>query len=100
LDDNKVLVFNEKPQTAEGWINGAFFILEPGVFDYIPGDVMWEHAPMEELARDGHLMAFKHYDFWQCMDTLREKHILESLWETGEAPWKVWADTDSQDTLA
>jgi len=83
--------FSEKPQTSEGWINGAFFILEPGVFDYIDGDdVMWEHAPMERLANDRQLVAYKHDDFWQCMDTLREKQILQDLWDSGQAPWKSW----------
>lgn len=90
---DQIQEFTEKPQTAEGWINGAFFVLEPGVFDYIDGDqTMWEHAPLENLARDGQLMAFKHDGFWQCMDTLREKKILEDLWNGGQAPWKNWAD--------
>jgi glucose-1-phosphate cytidylyltransferase len=91
FEGDKVLNFTEKPQTAEGWINGAFFVLEPGVFDYIDGDpVMFEQAPLEGLARDGQLMAYKHNSFWQCMDTLREKHILETIWQGGEAPWKCW----------
>lgn len=91
--ENKVIDFTEKPQMSEGWINGAFFVLEPGVFDYIDGDgTVWEHEPLENLARDGELMAFKHYSFWQCMDTLREKYILERMWESGNAPWKVWED--------
>ena len=97
LDDksNQILSFSEKPQIAEGWINGAFFVLEPGIFDYLQGeDTMWEHEPLEQLATDGQLMAYKHIAFWQCMDTLREKHILESHWETGTAPWKTWADVD------
>jgi glucose-1-phosphate cytidylyltransferase len=91
FDGNRVLEFTEKPQTAEGWINGAFFVLEPRVFDYIDGDqTMWEHAPLENLARDGQLMAYKHEAFWQCMDTLRDKHVLETLWQSGKAPWKSW----------
>jgi len=91
FDGDRVVEFTEKPQTTEGWINGAFFVLEPGVLDYIEGDdVMWEHAPLENLTRDGELMAFKHEGFWQCMDTLREKHILERFWASGDAPWKVW----------
>ncbi len=91
LDGNQVVEFSEKPQTTEGWINGAFFILEPGIFDYIEGDdIMWEHAPLQNLARDGQLMAYHHDSFWQCMDTLREKHLLEELWESGRAPWKSW----------
>ncbi|MFO1051466.1 MAG: glucose-1-phosphate cytidylyltransferase [Planctomycetota bacterium] len=86
--DGKVESFTEKPQLGEGWINGAFFVLEPKVFDYIEGDdVMWETDPLEHLARDGQLMAYQHHGFWQCMDTLREKKILEKLWESGDAPW-------------
>jgi glucose-1-phosphate cytidylyltransferase len=93
LNGSRVLVFSEKPQTEEGWINGAFFVLEPGVFDYIEGDeVVWEREPLERLARDGQLMAYKHYSFWQCMDTLREKHLLEKFWQSGNPPWKIWRD--------
>ena len=87
----KVREFSEKPQASEGWINGAFFVLEPGIFDYIDGDsTQWEKEPMENLAADGQLMAYHHTSFWQCMDTLREKYILESLWQSGNAPWKIW----------
>ncbi|RMH01025.1 MAG: glucose-1-phosphate cytidylyltransferase [Chloroflexi bacterium] len=93
FDGNRVAEFNEKPQIGEGWINGAFFVLEPGVFDYIDGDdTQWEREPLERLARDGQLMAYKHTSFWQCMDTLREKHILETMWASGKAPWKIWED--------
>lgn len=93
FDGNRVASFEEKPQTAEGWINGAFFVLEPGVFEYIDGDTtQWEKEPMERLAADGQLMAYKHTSFWQCMDTLRDKKLLEELWERGNAPWKVWND--------
>jgi glucose-1-phosphate cytidylyltransferase len=93
FEGNRVAQFNEKPQTSEGWINGAFFVLEPGVFDYIDGDyVMWEHAPLERLAADGQLMAYRHESFWQCMDTLREKHILEHMWQSGHPPWKSWKE--------
>ncbi len=81
----------EKPQTAEGWINGAFFVLEPGVFDYIDGDdTVWEREPLEQLAREGQLVAYRHTSFWQCMDTLREKYLLEELWQRGNPPWKTW----------
>jgi len=91
LDGDEVVRFSEKPQLEEGWINGAFFVLEPGVFEYIPGDdTQWEREPLEGLARDGQLMAYRHYSFWQCMDTLRDKKLLESLWESGEPPWKCW----------
>ncbi len=90
FDGDQVTSFTEKSQLYEGWINGAFFVLEPGVMDYIDGDhVMFEHAPLERLAADGELMAYRHESFWQCMDTLREKHLLEKLWQDG-APWKTW----------
>ena len=86
-----VTEFSEKPQTGEGWINGGFFVLEPGVFEYISGDsTQWEREPLERLARDGELMAYRHAGFWQCMDTLREKYILEELWKSGSPPWNVW----------
>jgi glucose-1-phosphate cytidylyltransferase len=91
LDGNQIAEFSEKPQTGEGWINGAFFVLEPGIFDYIAGDdTQWEKEPLEQLAKDGQLMAYLHDGFWQCMDTLREKHILQTMWDGGDAPWKVW----------
>jgi glucose-1-phosphate cytidylyltransferase len=91
FDGDRVAEFNEKPQTGEGWINGGFFVLEPGIFNYLDGDeVLWEREPMSRLARERQLMAFRHQGFWQPMDTLREKRLLESLWESGQAPWKVW----------
>ncbi len=88
FDGDKVTSFTEKSQLHEGWINGAFFVLEPEVFDYIEGDdTMFEREPLENLAKDGQLMAYRHYDFWQCMDTLRDKRLLERLWDEG-APWR------------
>jgi len=91
FDGDRIMSFTEKPQTSEGWINGAFFVLEPGIFDYISGDqIMWEEEPLENLAKDGQLMAYRHDSFWQCMDTLREKHLLERLWQEGSPPWKTW----------
>lgn len=91
MEGDKVVSFTEKPQLGEGWINGAFFVLEPGVLDYIDGDdVMFEQSPMERLADDGQLMAYRHQGFWQCMDTMREKHLLEELWNSGKAPWATW----------
>lgn len=91
LQGDEVAEFSEKPQTGEGWINGAFFVCEPGVFDYIDGDdTQWEREPLERLAKDGELMAYRHYGFWQCMDTVRDKKLLDSLWQRGEAPWKTW----------
>ncbi len=91
FDGDRIREFTEKPQTAEGWINGAFFVAEPQVFDYIDGDdAQFEKEPLERLAADGELMAYKHDGFWQCMDTLRDKYVLEKLWESGQAPWKSW----------
>jgi glucose-1-phosphate cytidylyltransferase len=91
LDGDRVTIFEEKPAKSEGWINGGLLILEPQVFDYIDGDATaLEKTPMENLARDGQLMAYRHEGFWQCMDTLREKRLLESIWQSGEAPWKTW----------
>jgi glucose-1-phosphate cytidylyltransferase len=92
LDGEVVSEFSEKPQAREGWINGAFFVLEPQVIDYIDDDMMhWEREPLERLAAEGQLMAYRHESFWQCMDTLRDRVLLESMWATGEAPWKTWA---------
>ena len=88
LDGSRVVGFEEKPADAEGWINGAFFVLEPEVFDYIDGpQTQFEKAPLQRLAQDGQLMAFQHTGFWQCMDTLADRTKLEQLWATGEAPW-------------
>ena len=88
ITDNRVTSFAEKPQTGEGWINGGFFVFEPGVFELLKGDdTILEREPLEQLAADGQLMAFRHPGFWQPMDTLREKQILESLWAGGHAPW-------------
>ena len=82
--------FSEKPQAAEGWINGAFFVLEPGVADYIDGDdTLFEREPLERLAKDGELMAYRHEGFWACMDTLRDRVRLEEFWQSGTAPWAV-----------
>ncbi|HEY8368552.1 MAG TPA: glucose-1-phosphate cytidylyltransferase [Thermodesulfobacteriota bacterium] len=97
LDGDRVVEFSEKPQTREGWINGAFFVLEPGVMDYIDGDdTQWEREPLERLARDGQLMAYRHTSFWQCMDTLRDKVLLNELWNSGRAPWRIWRDEDER----
>jgi glucose-1-phosphate cytidylyltransferase len=88
---DKVTDFYEKPQAAEGWINGGFFILHPRTIDYIENnETIWERSPIERLARDGQLMGYRHYGFWSCMDTLKEKNILEELWNSGKAPWKIW----------
>ena len=91
MNGDAIEEFSEKPQTMEGWINGAFFVLEPEVFDYIEGDdTQWEKEPLENLAKDGQLMAYRHNSFWQCMDTLREKYILQKYWDSGNAPWRIW----------
>jgi glucose-1-phosphate cytidylyltransferase len=90
IQGDRVTDFAEKPGDGEGWINGAFFVLEPGVLDYIEGDeTMWEHAPMRRLAAEGQLMAYRHESFWQCMDTLREKELLQRLWDLKQAPWRL-----------
>ncbi len=91
FDGDRIVEFTEKPQVGEGWINGGFFVLEPEVLEYIKGDeTPFEVEPLERLAAEGQLMAYKHADFWQCMDTLRELKLLESLWSSDKAPWKVW----------
>lgn len=88
LDGDLVKEFSEKPQTGEGWINGGFFVFEPGVFDYLADDAtILERDPLERLATEGQLMAYRHEGFWQPMDTVREKRVLESLWDSGAAPW-------------
>ncbi len=91
LNGDTVEGFQEKPEGDGAWINGGFFILEPEVFDYIEGDhTLFEREPLENLAKNGNLEAFKHSGFWQPMDTLRDKNHLDELWASGEAPWKVW----------
>ena len=86
-----VAEFTEKPQIGEGWINGGFFVLEPGILDYVEDDnTIWEREPLERLADDGQLVAFRHDGFWQCMDTLRDVRLLEGYWESGDVPRKVW----------
>ncbi|SDP35511.1 glucose-1-phosphate cytidylyltransferase [Ralstonia sp. 25mfcol4.1] len=90
-DSELVSGFTEKPRGDGAWINGGFFVLQPEVIDLIEDDSMsWEEAPMRELARSGQMAAFEHTGFWQPMDTLREKNLLEDLWQSGKAPWKIW----------
>jgi glucose-1-phosphate cytidylyltransferase len=92
FDGDMVSEFTEKPQAGEGWINGGFLVLEPGVFRYLHGDQSSLEADgLEQLARDRQLAAYRHADFWQCMDTLRDKRQLEALWQEGDAPWRVWS---------
>ncbi len=91
IQDNRVTAFMEKPRGDGSWINGGFFVLNPKVTDYIADDsTYWEAAPMEGLARDGQLAAFQHQGYWHPMDTLRDKIVLEDLWQRNQAPWKVW----------
>lgn len=91
MDGDRIVEFSEKPQASEGWINGAFFVMEPQIADYIEGDdTLFEREPLERLASEGQLMAYKHDDFWMCMDTMRDKVMLEGIWETGKAPWRIW----------
>jgi glucose-1-phosphate cytidylyltransferase len=90
-DHHKISTFKEKPQGDTAWINGGFFVLEPGVMDYIAGDAtVWEREPLENLANDGQLSAYRHNGFWQPMDTLRDKNVLDELWQSGKPPWKKW----------
>ena len=91
LEDRRIAGFREKPEGDGGRINGGFFVLSPTVLDYVHGDeTVWEREPLEQLASDGQLYAFMHDGFWQPMDTLRDRVLLEKLWESGEAPWKIW----------
>lgn len=90
-DEVKVFSFQEKPKGDSSWINGGFFVLEPKVLDYIDGDdTIWERKPLETLAAEGELVAYRHEGFWRPMDTQREKRELEEMWAGGNAPWKVW----------
>jgi len=93
LEEDELLVrhYQEKPQSDTAWINGGFFVLEPKVIDHIDSDFEpWEQSPLRRLAKQSQLAAFRHSDFWQSMDTLRDKRLLEELWASGNAPWKIW----------
>ncbi len=91
LDGDQVKLFEEKPQGDRAWVNGGFFVLSPAVFDYLEGDqTVWERGPMERLSREGQLTAYRHRGFWQAMDTVRDRTLLEDLWNSGRAPWKIW----------
>lgn len=90
-EGDRIAEFYEKPDAGEGWINGGYFVLSPKVIDYIDNDEsIWERGPIEKLAREGNSMGYRHYGFWSCMDTLKEKNYLEDLWTSGKAPWKIW----------
>jgi glucose-1-phosphate cytidylyltransferase len=87
----KVEHFREKPEGDNAWVNGGYVVLEPDIFEYIEGDqTTWEREPMQKLAADGQLSAYRHLGFWQSMDTLRDRHVLEELWKSGDAPWMIW----------
>jgi glucose-1-phosphate cytidylyltransferase len=91
FDGDRIVEFFEKPETSEGWINGGFFVLNRGALDYIEGDeTVWERDAVVRLARDGQLMGYRHNGFWSCMDTLKEKQMLEDLWASGAPPWRIW----------
>ncbi len=91
LEGDRVVTFCEKAEASEGWINGGYFVLNSKAFDYIEGDsTIWERDPVERLAQDGQLVGYRHHGFWSCMDTLKEKNMLEELWSNGKAPWKIW----------
>lgn len=91
ISQNRITSFEEKPHGDGSWVNGGYFVLEPEVFELIEGDsTIWEQGPLERLAKEGQLSAFKHTGFWQPMDSLRDKVKLEEMWDTREAPWKVW----------
>ena len=92
-DEGKIEHFVEKPQDDGMWINGGFFVLEPEIFAYLNGEmdeIQWEKGPLVEIAKQKQLFAFKHYGFWKCMDALRDRIELETLWESGKAKWKIW----------
>ncbi len=92
FEETRVTRFKEKVQSGEGWINGGFFVFEPGIFEHLQdGDkTILEGSPLERLAQDGQLMAYQHEGYWQCMDTIRDRQLLDELWKTGDAPWKLW----------
>jgi len=91
FEGDRICNFHEKPESGEGWINGGFFVLNGKAIDYISDDdTSWEKEPLEDLTQEGQMMGYRHYGFWSCMDTLKEKMFLDELWNSGKAPWKVW----------
>lgn len=91
IEKNKIIKFQEKPIGDGSWINGGYFVLEPNVFDYIENDeTIWEKKPLETLAKESQLSAYRHTGYWNSMDTLRDKNLMEELWNNNQAPWKVW----------
>jgi glucose-1-phosphate cytidylyltransferase len=93
-DDGAVTGFHEKPR-SEHWINGGFFCFEPAVLDYLERDSVLERAPLERLAAEGQLRAHRHEGFWECMDTYKDAVTLNDLWESGQAPWRLWGDAQA-----
>ena len=95
-NQNLISNFREKPKDeSSAWINGGFFVLEPDIFEYIEGDsTVFEKSPLEKLSKEGKLAAFKHDDFWMPMDTLRDKNVLEDMWNSNQPPWKMWSDNN------
>jgi glucose-1-phosphate cytidylyltransferase len=92
VDGERVTRFEEKPRGDGAWMNGGFFVLSPGIARYLKGDgTVWEQEPMRALARESQLACYRHEGFWQAMDTLRDRNQLERLWDSGEAPWRIWA---------
>jgi glucose-1-phosphate cytidylyltransferase len=92
-NEGEVKVFREKANADSSWINGGFFVLKPKIFNYLPDNsdrIMWEDSPLENLTRDNELFAYKHYGFWKCMDAMRDKILLDELWNTNAAKWKIW----------
>ncbi len=91
IENGRLLQFQEKPQIGEGWINGGFFVLQPGIASHISGDsTSWEFDSLEQLTKEGQVAVYQHAGFWQCMDTARDVHLLEKLWSEGNIPWKTW----------
>jgi glucose-1-phosphate cytidylyltransferase len=92
LNGVRVKKFLEKPILTDKWVNGGFFVVEPAALDYIDGDnTQWEKEPLQRLAQEDQLVAYRHGSFWQCMDTMYDKNVLEGLWNAGDAPWKIWS---------
>ncbi len=90
-DQSKIYNFREKSQSDEAWINGGYFVVQPEALDYIEDEsTVWEYEPMQRIAQEGRLAAYRHQGYWQNMDTLRDKNVLKNLWLSGEAPWKLW----------
>lgn len=100
IEKGRVTAFHEKPEEGEGWISGGFFVLNAKVLDYIESDkIDWEHEPLERLTREHQMVGYTHRGFWSCMDTLKEKNMLEELWDSGNAPWRTWDSGEHKPSL-